>query len=59
MPVQQPWRNQNQIVEISYSRGIPAGREVNYEADEGDPYMRAVDHSGGLTTYYARTLSAG
>jgi hypothetical protein len=50
-----PRRNQNQIVEVSYSTGIPARRGVNYEADEGSPWMRELDHSDRITVYYRRT----
>jgi hypothetical protein len=49
-----PRRCQGQIVEVSYSRGIPAGKGINYEADAGDPYMRVIDHSDGHVAYYVR-----
>jgi hypothetical protein len=46
-----PRRNQGQIVEVSYSTGVPSGRETNYEADEGDPWQRTIDHADRSTTY--------
>lgn len=48
-----PRQHEGAMVETQYSRGIPAGRGVNYDAAEGDPYMRTVDHTrNDLTTYY-------
>lgn len=49
-----PRRHQGQAVEVSYSRGIPAGKAADMEADEGAPYMRVTDHASGLTTYSRR-----
>jgi hypothetical protein len=49
-----PRRCQGQIVEVSYSRGIPAGKSINYEADLGDKYKRVIDHSDGEVIYYIR-----
>jgi hypothetical protein len=49
-----PRRCQGQIVEVSYSLGIPAGKNINYEADLGDPYMRVIDNSDGHVAYYVR-----
>lgn len=44
-----PARNQGQASEVSYSRGIPAGKEgVDYEAADGDPYMRERTSEGEL-----------
>ena len=48
-----PRRNQGQMVEYAYSRGIPAGGAGDMEADEGDPYMRVTDERGTVT-YYRR-----
>jgi hypothetical protein len=55
-----PLRCQGQIVERQYSTGVPVGQAVNYSADEGDAYLRYIDHSvpGGedSDTYYARCV---
>ncbi len=50
-----PAVSQGQIVEVAYSRGIPAGKRVNYEAGHGDPYMREADASDGTVAYYRRS----
>lgn len=47
-----PGRNQGQIVEVSYSRGIPAGKAADMEADEGAPWKRVKDTSVPETIYY-------
>lgn len=47
-----PGRHAGQVVEISYSRGIPAGSGSNMEADEGDPYKREIDSATGQTWYW-------
>lgn len=52
-----PRRNQGQIVEVSFSNGIPAGRRVNYEADDGDPWMRSVDRSDNTVRFYRATTA--
>ena len=47
-----PRRYQGQIVEVSYSTGVPSGRDVNYDAAHGDPYRRVVDHGDSSVWYY-------
>ncbi len=49
-----PRRNQGQIVEISYSIGIPAGRDLNYAADDGARYKRVEDRADGAIRHYLR-----
>jgi hypothetical protein len=49
-----PARNTGQIVEVSYSRGIPAGRARDMEAGDGDPWMRVTDRSDRSVTFYRR-----
>lgn len=47
-----PRRNQGQIVEVAYSNGVPDGRSVNYDADEGARYKRVTDRSDRSVIYY-------
>lgn len=47
-----PRRNQGQTVEVAYSTGIPAGRNVNYAADHGDLWMRSTDRSDNTVRFY-------
>jgi hypothetical protein len=44
--------SRNSIVRTEYSTGRPAGQGGNYEACDGDPYMRVTDDSDGSVTYY-------
>jgi hypothetical protein len=48
-----PQRNQGRVVEVSYSRGIPACTAANMDAGEGDPWKRVTD-SDMSVTYYRR-----
>jgi hypothetical protein len=53
-----PGRNAGQVVEVAYSRGIPAGKPgVSYEADDGDKLMRITGSGGPLVTYHQRSGS--
>lgn len=45
-----PRANQGQIVEVSYATGV-RGPGANYDACEGDPWRRIIDHSDGTTEY--------
>ena len=51
-----PRRNQGQIVEVAYSRGIPAHRRVNHAADHGDPWKRVTDGSDRSVRYFRREV---
>lgn len=46
-----PREHQGQIVEVSYSWGVPG---VEEEADRGSPYQRVIDRSIGAGPQYYR-----
>jgi hypothetical protein len=48
-----PPRNQGQMTEVAYSRGIPAGKAADMEADYGSPYMRETCADGVVLWYRA------